>query len=53
MTHGNFVFYNPVKILFGKAQIANIIAVTSVDAQKNISLPRVEVASKLTVFITG
>ncbi|QLE49958.1 iron-containing alcohol dehydrogenase [Nostoc sp. C057] len=31
MTHENFVFYNPVKILFGKAQIANIIAETSVD----------------------
>lgn len=30
----NFVFYNPVKILFGKAQIANIAAETSVDAQK-------------------
>jgi NADP-dependent alcohol dehydrogenase len=33
MTHGNFVFYNPVKILFGKAQIANITAGISVDAK--------------------
>jgi NADP-dependent alcohol dehydrogenase len=29
----NFVFYNPVKILFGKAKIANIAAEISIDAK--------------------
>jgi len=29
----NFIFYNPVKILFGKAQIANIAAEISVNAK--------------------
>ncbi|MHC5594889.1 MAG: hypothetical protein ACYTXC_02780 [Nostoc sp.] len=29
----NFVFYNPVKILFGKGQIANIAAEIPADAK--------------------